>query len=149
MNQADALLAHTFADFLRVMRGLGLSRYSLLVEKRIVITRNTASFSLVFAAMRRGHDLSFTLGSQVLRFPEEQGLIFNNFQSGKTLRGSNDAVLVEPDVACPEVCAVHTCCDGIHPRCIRAWLGPFGGSLVSGRADCRGPGGRCLSPPFK
>ena len=38
---------------------------------------------------RRGHDISFTLGSLVLRLPEPRGLIFN-FQLGKTLRTSSE-----------------------------------------------------------
>ena len=55
--------------------------------------------------MRRGHDLSFTKGSQVLRLPQYRGLIFN-FQFGKTLRKSSEAVGVLADNECPKICAL-------------------------------------------
>lgn len=59
---------------------------SLSLARRTTITRGIALFSLAFASLRRGHDLSFTLGSQVLRsqvlrLPESQATIFN-FQFG-------------------------------------------------------------------
>ena len=54
--------------------------------------------------MRRGHDLPFTLGSQLLRLPESAGVIFN-FQFGKTLRKSTEAVVVLAEKECPQVCA--------------------------------------------
>ena len=54
--------------------------------------------------MRRGYDLSFTLGSQILKLPNSRGLIFN-FQFGKTLRASIEAVVALADRDCPAVCA--------------------------------------------
>ena len=54
--------------------------------------------------MRRGFDLSFTLGSRVLRLPESAGLIFN-FHFGKTLRKSVEAVVVLADTEHPQICA--------------------------------------------
>ena len=54
--------------------------------------------------MRRGFDLSFTLGSQVLRLPESAGLVFN-FHFGKTLRKSVEAVVVLADAENPQTCA--------------------------------------------
>lgn len=103
VDQADAILPHVVVDLLRDMRARAQIAPSL--KGRISLTRDVALFALAFASMRRGHDLTFTLGSQVLRLPEAQGLIFN-FHFGKTLRDSTDAVLVSPDVACPSICAV-------------------------------------------
>ena len=103
VNQAEAMLPHVLIDLLRDMRSRAQTAPSL--AERIELTRDVALFSLAFASMRRGHDLSFTMGSQVLRLPAGQGLIFN-FQFGKTLRDSVDAVVVRPDVACPSICAV-------------------------------------------
>ena len=50
--------------------------------------------------MRKGYDLSFTLGSQNLRLPQSRGLIFH-FQLGKTLRACREAVVVLVDWYCP------------------------------------------------
>lgn len=75
------------------------------LKERISLTRDEAFSALAFASMRRGHDLSFTLGSPVLRLPNAQGLTFN-FHFGETHRDSTEAVLVSPDVACPSICAV-------------------------------------------
>ena len=44
------------------------------------------------------------MGSQVLRLPESAGHIFN-FQSGKTLRLSAEAVVVLADKESPQTCA--------------------------------------------
>ena len=102
VNQAAPMLAHILADLLEDMR----SRVQLLQSfaQRIAITRDIALYSLAFASMRRGHDLSFTKGSQILRLPECRGLIFN-FQFGKTLRKSSEAVVVLADKECPQICA--------------------------------------------
>ena len=54
--------------------------------------------------MRRGYDLFFTPGSQILRLPESGGLIFN-FQFGTTLCASSEAVVVSADRVRPETCA--------------------------------------------
>ena len=74
------------------------------MAERISLTRDIALFSLTFYSMRRGYDLSFTLGSQILKLPNSRGLIFN-FQFGKTLRASNEAVVVLADRDCSAVCA--------------------------------------------
>ena len=52
------MLAHVLAGLLEDMR----SRVQLLQSfaQRIAITRDIALYSLAFASMRRGHDLSFT-----------------------------------------------------------------------------------------
>ena len=43
----------------------------------IAITRDIPSHTLVFYSIKRGFDLCFTSGSQLLRLPESAGLIFN------------------------------------------------------------------------
>ena len=52
----------------------------------------------------RTFDLSFTLGSQILKLPKSRGLTFN-LQFGKMLRASNEAVVVLAYRDCPAVCA--------------------------------------------
>ena len=98
VNQANPMLAHVLVELLEDMR----SRAQLVksLAQRIAITRDIALYSLAFASMRRGHDLSFTKGSQVLRLPQSRGLIFN-FQFGKTLRKSSEAVVLLADNKCP------------------------------------------------
>ena len=102
VNQANPMLAHVLAELLENMR----SRAQLVesLAQRIAITRDIALYSLSFASMRRGHDLSFTKGSQVLRLPQCRGLIFT-FQLGKTLRKSSEAVVVLADNKCPQIWA--------------------------------------------
>ena len=102
VNQANPMLAHVLAELLEDMRSQAQLVESL--AQRITITRDIALYSLAFASMRRGHDLSFTKGSQVLRLPQSRGLIFN-FQFGKTLRKSREAVVVLADNECPQICA--------------------------------------------
>ena len=63
------------------------------LAERISLTRDTALFSSALCSMRRGYDLSFTLGSQIPKLPKSRGVIFN-FQFGKTLRASSEAVVV-------------------------------------------------------
>ena len=75
VNQADAMLAHVLAELLGDMRSQARLVGSL--GQRITITTDIALYSLAFAIMRRGHDLSFSKGSQVLRPPASRGLIFN------------------------------------------------------------------------
>ena len=67
----------------------------------ISLTRDIAWYSLAFYSMRRGYNLSFTMGSHILRLPAPKGLIFN-FQIGKTLRASM-VMLAGRD--CPAICA--------------------------------------------
>lgn len=63
--QAEPMLAHTLETLPGSMRTL--AQLSLSVQERISITRGIALFSLAFDTMRRGEDLSFTLGSKILR----------------------------------------------------------------------------------
>ena len=60
---------------------------------RTEIARDIALFSLAFESIRRGYDLSDTMGSIVLRLPESVGLTFN-FQFEKTFWRSAEAVVV-------------------------------------------------------
>ena len=103
VKQADPMLVPVLMQLLRDMSSRAHAVSSL--KERISITRDVALYALAFASMRRGNDLSFALGSQVLSLPEGDGLIFG-FQFGKTLRDSQDSVLVSPDKACPDVCPV-------------------------------------------
>ena len=104
VNQAAPMLAHTLEDLLREMRARSQTAPSL--KERISLTRDIALYSLAFASMRRGFDLSFTLGSQVLRLPDSRGFVFN-FQFGKTLRAaSKESVVIQPDKESPSICAV-------------------------------------------
>ena len=102
VDQADAILPHVVIDLLRDIRSGVQVAPSL--QERISITRDFELFVLAFASIPWGHDLSFTLRSQIMRLSEGQGLIFN-FHFGKTLRDSTEAVVVSPDVACPSFCA--------------------------------------------
>lgn len=83
VNQALHMLAHVLAEMSESMRSRTQLEQSL--AQRITITRDIALVSLVFASMRRGYDLSFTKGSQVLRLAKSRGLIFD-FPFGKVLR---------------------------------------------------------------
>ena len=83
VKQAASRLTHDFPRMLQDLRQRAQSEGSM--SARIEVTRDIALFSLAFESMRRGYDLSFTMGSQVLRLPESAGLIFN-FQFGKKLR---------------------------------------------------------------
>lgn len=103
VNQAEAMLTDTLVQLLRDMRAR--AQVAPALATRISLTRDIALYTLAFASMRRGYDLSFTLGSQILRLPESRGLIFN-FHFGKTLRESAEAVVVRPDSQCPAVCAL-------------------------------------------
>ena len=102
VNQAAPMLEHTLIDLLSDMRSRVKVTASL--TERISLTRDIALFSLAFYSMRRGYDLSFTLGSQILKLPNSRSLIFN-FQFGKMLRASSEAVVVLADRDCPAVCA--------------------------------------------
>lgn len=56
--------------------------------------------------MRRGHGLSFTLGSQLLRLTESAGLVCRfNWARTLTLRRSTKVVATLTDKQCPQVCA--------------------------------------------
>ena len=73
VNQAAPMLEHTLIDLLSDMRSRALVAASL--ADRISLTRDTALFSLAFYSMRRSYDLSFTLGSEILKLPNSRGLI--------------------------------------------------------------------------
>ena len=60
------------------------------------------------------------MGSQVLRLPESAGLIFN-FQFGKTLRRSAEAVVVLADKESPQPCAFRGVTEYISAVCSIGW----------------------------
>ena len=103
VNQAAPLLEHTLIDLLSDIRS-GAQVVSFLAE-RVSLTRDVTVYSLALYSMRRGFDLSFTMGSHILKLPVSKGLIFN-FQFGKTLRVSSDAVVVLADWDCPAIWAI-------------------------------------------
>ena len=70
------MLSHALAQLLQSMRVRAQLADSL--SQRVAITRDIALYSLAFYSMRRGFDLSFTLGSQVLRLPGSAGSVFNS-----------------------------------------------------------------------
>eukprot|EP00752_Nemacystus_decipiens_P007886 g7046.t1 len=113
------------------------------VSERISTTRDIALFSLAFYTMRRGFDLSCTLGSQVLQLPESAGMIYN-FQFGKTLRKSVDSVVVLADRANHRICAF---------RGVRAYMSAassLGWDLEQGHLFPEiGPNGERLAHPVK
>ena len=78
------------------------AQVAALLADCISLTTDIALFSLAFYSMCRDYDLSFTLGSQILKLPKSRGLIFN-FQFGKTLRASSEVVVVLADRDCPAV----------------------------------------------
>ena len=94
VNRAAPMLKHTFIDLLSDMRSR--AQVSASLAERIALTRDIALFSLALYSMRRGDDLSFTLGSQTLKLSKFRGLIFN-FQASETLRASSEAVVVLTD----------------------------------------------------
>lgn len=63
VNQADAMLTHTLVESMRDMRSR--AQVAPALATRISLTRDVAVYTLAFACMRRGYDLSFTLRSQV------------------------------------------------------------------------------------
>ena len=103
VNQAPPLLAPTLASLLSHMRNK--ARLATSAQESMEIARDVALYSLLFHTMRRGFDISFTLGSQLLRLPDGAGWIVN-FQFGKTLRSSKDARVVLADPGRAETCAV-------------------------------------------
>ena len=100
VNQTAPILEHTHIDLLSDMRSRAQMMASL--AKRIFLTRDIAQFSLAFCSMRRGYDLSLTLGSQIVKPPNCRGLVFN-FQFVKTFRASLEAVVVLADGDCRRV----------------------------------------------
>ena len=96
------MLEDTRVDLLSDMRSR--AQVAALLADCISLTTDIALFSLAFYSMCRDYDLSFTLGSQILKLPKSRGLIFS-FQFDKTLRASSEAVLVLADWDCPAVCA--------------------------------------------
>ena len=102
VNQAAPLLSDTLGNLLERMR---LRLLLASDAEAITIARDTALFALVFRTMRRGFDISHTLGSHILRLPDSAGLKAN-FQFGKTLRVSaKKAVVVMADGDSPTTCA--------------------------------------------
>ena len=102
VNQAAPLLSDTLEKLLESMQ---LRLLLASDAEAISIARDIALFALAFHTMRRGFDISNTLGSHILRLPDSAGLIVN-FQFGKTLRVSaKEAVVVMADVDSPTTCA--------------------------------------------
>ena len=79
-KQEAPLLTHDVARLLQDLRqhAQSESQAAARIEKL-----ETLRCSLAFDSMRRGYDLSFTVGSQVLQLPESAGRTFN-FVYGKT-----------------------------------------------------------------
>ena len=100
VNQTAPILEHTHIDLLSDMRSRAQMMASL--AKRISLTRDIALLSLALYSMRRGYDIFFTLGSQILKLSKSRDLIFN-FEFGKTLRASSEVVVVLADRDCPAV----------------------------------------------
>ena len=88
------MLEHLLINLLGDMRSRAQVAASL--AERISLTRDIALFSLAFYSMRRGYDLFLKLGSNIPKRPIFRDLIFN-FQFGKTLRASSEAVVVLAD----------------------------------------------------
>ena len=101
VKQAPPLLLDVLAPLLDSMRIRAMATESL--SESMSIIRDIALFSLAFYTMRRGFDISNTLGSQLLRLPDSGGWIVN-FQFGKTTRTSTDAKVVLPDPANKSTC---------------------------------------------
>ena len=101
VNQTAPILEHTHIDLLSDMRSRAQMMASL--AKRISLTRDIALLSLALYSMRRGYDIFFTLGSQILKLSKSRDLIFN-FEFGKTLRASSEALVVLAGRDCPAVC---------------------------------------------
>lgn len=80
-----------------------LAQLDASVSDRISITRDMALCSLAIYSVRRGFDLSFTLGSQVLWLLTSAGMIFN-FHFGKAPRGYVEAVVVLAEAECLKTC---------------------------------------------
>ena len=74
----------------------------ICLAERIWLTLDIAWNSMAFYSMRRGYDLSFTMGLHTVRLTASKGLIFN-FQFGKTLRSSSEAMVVLADRDCPGI----------------------------------------------
>ena len=84
-------MEHTLIDLLSDMHSR--ARVAASSAERTSLTRDIALFSWAFYSMRRGYDLPFSLGSQILKLPKSRGLIFN-FQFCKTLRAASEVVVV-------------------------------------------------------
>ncbi|CAM9535322.1 unnamed protein product [Laminaria digitata] len=130
------MLSHQLRELVRDMRRRVLT-YPTVAE-RIAATRDIALFCVAFAAMKRGLDLARTLGAQLLRLPDHKGLIFN-FQFGKPLRASSEAVVVRQNEDCPEICPVRAMWEYTTAAAGARWDMSNGHVFPAVRAD----GGRC------
>ena len=118
VNQAASVLEHALIDMLSDM--LSRAQVADSLAERISLTRDIDLYALAFYSIRRGYDLSFTLGSQILKLPESKGLIFN-FQFGKTLRASSESVVVLAYQDCPAICAFRAVTDYIAAVQLIGW----------------------------
>ena len=68
VNQAAPMLEHTLMDLLSDTK----SRMQMInsLAELISLTRYIGLYALAFFSMHRGYDLSFTLGSQILRLAD-------------------------------------------------------------------------------
>ena len=99
-NQAPPLLSHVLVPLLTDMR----ERCTIAetVEEGMELARDVALFALALCcSCRRGFDISNTFGWQVVRLPDDRGLIVNR----RRLRDSKEAVAVLADPARPGMCA--------------------------------------------
>ena len=104
VKQAGPILHQDLCAIIRVMRRQ-LAASNKPVE-RIALVRDIALFTVAFKTGGRGGDLTHMMASNVLRLPEDKGIILN-FLFTKTLRdGSKHACHVAPDRDMPDACAV-------------------------------------------
>ena len=107
-------------------------------SERIAVTRDIAVFCVAFHTMKRGLDLARTLGTELLRLPDHKGLVFN-FQFGKLLRASSQAVVVRQDEDCPETCPIRAMWEYTTAASEAQWDMSVGHIFPAVKAD----GGRC------
>ena len=103
MKRAPPLVTSQLQKLVRDMRG----RVPTLptAAGRFAMVRDEAIYSDAFHTMKRGFELSVSLGSQVVQISRGEGLIFN-ILFGKPPRESSQVVVVPRDVDCREICAV-------------------------------------------
>lgn len=115
------MLIHTLVELLRDIRSHAQVAPALVT--RIFLAHDVALYTLSFSL--QGYDLSFTLGSQILRPPATQGCI-RNFQYGECLYGSTRCPAGHPMLA--GVCALggyDTAAEGIGCELTKGHLLPM------------------------
>lgn len=130
VNQAVPLLSHTLVTLLESMRVRAAMAGG--ATEGITTTRDVALSALAFASLRRGFDISNTLGSQVLRLPDFTGIIIN-FRKTAGIGGSGggtDGPGQPKNLRCPG-------CEHVYRRSFTSGLGPQWWSFVPGCASGR------------